>query len=197
MYSKNNKPQVSDKDTPCLKLLEVVTDANGQKVYLTPYTGMRITPDMLSGKTFIEPKYDSGTVNEIYRENENYLIVREGFIHTFDYDILITDLVSNIKVFEWVVTEGEERTLCDDVVKQLGYPLYTYPNILNVTLCECVIPAGTPFVRGSECINPYIEEYYASGAIRVTKILHEFTKEDFMEKDISKIVKHIIENNKI
>ncbi len=210
MYSKENEPQVSDKDILCLKILEVVEDANHQKVYLTPYANMRITPDMLSGKTLIEPEY-----NYDVNKYGNYARIKEGFIHTFDYDMSILDLISNIEVFGWLVLERTERTLRADVVKQLGYPYYTFPNVLdvvkqlgypyytfpnvlNVTLCKCVIPAGTPFFRGSEHSNPYFENHYASKAIRVTKILHEFTKEYYMEKDENKIynfIKDIVENS--
>lgn len=195
MYSKNIEPQVSDKDIPCLKLLEVVEDANHQKVYLTPYVNMRITPNMLSGKTLIEPEYNLDVI-----KGGNYVKIKEGFIHTFDYDMSIIDLISNIEFFDWLVLERSESTLGANVVKQLGYPYYTFPNILNVTLCKCVIPAGTPFFRGSKHRDPYFENYYASKAIRVTKILHEFTKEDYMEKDVNKIynfIKDIIENNRI
>lgn len=201
MYSKNIELQVSDKDIPCLKLLEVVEDANQQKAYLTPYINMRITPDMLSGKTLIKPEYDlDNTINKIYCDCENCVKVKEGFIHTFQYDISIKDLIFNIEVFKYPVLEGVERAFSTNAVKQLGYPYYIYPDVLNITLCKCVIPAGVPFIRGSERIDPYFEIYYASKAIRVTKILHEFTKEDYMEKDVNKIynfIKNIIENNRI
>lgn len=194
-YSKNGL-QVSEKDTPCLKLLEVVRDANGQKAYLTPYTSMRITPDMLSGKTLIEPE---DTIENIYSFDYDYVRIKEGFIHTFDYDMSIIDLISNIEVFEWLILEGLERTLGTNAVEQLGYPYYVYPDVLNITLCKCVIPAGTPFIRCSEHVEPYFENCYASKAIRMTKILYEFTKDDYLERDKNKIynLMDIIKNNRI
>ena len=198
MYSKNIEPQVSDKDIPCLKLLEVVEDANNQKVYLTPYINMRITPDMLSGKTLIEPGHNLDTINNI--NCGNYVRIKEGFIHTFDYDISIMSLKYPIEIFENFVMQGLDCSIGPDVVKQLGYPYYTFPHILNVTLCKCVIPAGTPYFKGSKHSNPYFEDQYASKAIRITKILHEFTKDDYMEEDENKIynfIKDIIENNKL
>ena len=190
MYSDNVGLQRSDKEVRGWKVLEIVEGKNGEKVYVTPYQFMPVTQAMLEGAEPVVPK-DNPLLTG------NNMPINRGYIHIYG-DVQLKDMAYIIER-QCAYLFMDDTWITGGVIAQYDLPVYASPRVLGIALCECVIPAGVDYLHGESEISGafhYVDSYAAS-SIRIKRITHEFTVENYGLNSITRIVGKLFEERKI
>ena len=173
---------IAANDIKCYKILQTVLGKDNQKLYLTPYQFMTITPEMLSGRKLVKALGDERIIETTY-SGTDVNSISKGFIHTYG-KMSEDDLINNLNIHcELIGSIDTFYCFFDFNYSELHH------TIMSVALCECVIPKGTPYYIGFDDNEITKVESYASKAIRIEKILYEFTEDD--KCDRPKIVREL------
>lgn len=210
-------PEKSNKDISCIKLLIKIQFENGEEKYVTPFYYKELSPSILEGKELLKPEEDEEkisyiynsthySIDDIYNPNpETYIMISKGYIHVYNDTIDLNDLIMYIKnqceylgkddpfynafIMHTKTSESEIKSNMNPIVK-------------GVVLCECIIPANTEFYRGgidTQSVKNHIWDNTAAKAIRINKIIHEFTLEEYQNYKIDEIIQDLfmVKNNLI
>ncbi len=145
MITTQGEIRVADKDITCWKLVEILSDRDGERIYATPYMFKYVSEPVLEGKYPFwtgQPDYNyelcPGMRNRIFR----------GFIHTYaipatdEIDAVVTDL-------KYAITSVNSHESFMTVDKMRGLPnCDIMPRVIGIALYRCVIPKGTEYLEG-------------------------------------------------
>ena len=181
MYSDSVGLQRSDKEVRGWKVLEIVEGKNGEKVYVTPYQFMPVTQAMLEGAEPITPKD-----NPIWSDAN--MQIDRGFIHIYG-DVPPKDM-ANIIERQCTYLNADDTWITGGAIAQYDLPVYASPKVLGIALCECVIPAGVDYLHGETEISGafHYVDAYAACSIRIKRIAHEFTVENYGLNSLTRII---------
>lgn len=131
------------RDIPCWKIVEYVTDRDGNPVAVTPYRFAHLDETVLEG---IFP-YEASGDKDVKRGRCGrglYLIVDKGYVHCFaepDRSI-VGDLMFLLK------TVGQPESCLADAYAAALPNTDPCPEIKGYALYRCVIPEGALYIKG-------------------------------------------------
>lgn len=146
MLTTQGETRVADRDITCWKVVEILSDRDGERIYATPYMFKHVPETVLEGESPLytgQPDYTyelcPGVCNHILK----------GFIHTYavpatgnEIDAAVSELtyaIASVNSHETYLTADKMRGLpnCDML-----------PWVIGVALYRCVIPKGTEYLEG-------------------------------------------------
>lgn len=210
-------PEKSNEDISCIKLLIKIQFENGEEKYVTPFYYKELSPSILEGKELLKPEdeeeirkvykvYDSThySINDIYNPNpKTYIMISKGYIHVYNDTIDLDDLKM------YIINQCEYLGKDDPFYNAFIMRTKTSeskikpnmnPIVKSVVLCQCIIPANTEFYRGGidiESVKKDIWDNTAAKAIRINKIIHEFTLEEYQNHKIAEIIQDLWNKNNL
>lgn len=142
---------IAEKDIPCLKILEIdKAGSSDDACHVTPYRGVKVPPEVLSGeKNFLPKRQEPGDYEVMPYFDSNFRLCAEvssGAIHTF------------------ACAEDSAQTIASEICFLRRF-LSSRNTVTVVYLC--VIPEGTEYMEGT------FDEHkcYGSKAVRFEREL--------------------------
>ncbi len=138
---------VADRDITCWKMVEILSDRDGERVYVTPYMFKYIPETVLEGKYPFrtgQPDYTyelcRGLCNRIFR----------GFIHTYAIPTTDDKIDAVATELKYAITSVNSHESYMTVEKLRGLPnCDLMPWVIGIALYRCVIPKGAEYLEGS------------------------------------------------
>lgn len=163
LTTRQTKADTAANSIRCWKILEELESPDHtEPIIVTPYAWERVPHSVLTGLDDFVAVGDEVTEEKMLDErmSEGRASLEAGYIHT--YADICGDLDLNAIAHELAfVRDGGMGTFRDAFMRtdklrefgygEYGYPVYGGPRILNAMLCECEIPAGTPYFYG-DCL---------------------------------------------
>lgn len=154
-----NQPalKIAKRDITCWKVVEVIIGANDERVAITPYAAMVLNDDTIKGKNIMKPR-DWTAASMIEKSIDSELAecsasnvqaeITKDLIHTFAVPKTRQEFIAIAKELCSLCDFLDKRdyTVCSATMKEIDCP--EGPMVVEMRLCECVIPAGTKYIEG-------------------------------------------------
>lgn len=179
IYTNQPALKVAEHDITCWKAVEVIIGVNNERVTITPYAAMVLNNDTINGKSIMKP-YDWMAANMIEKSIDSELAecsassvqaeITKDLIHTFAVPETRQEFIAIAKEMCSLCDFLDRRdySLRSSSLKEIDCPVG--PMVVEMRLCECVIPAGTKYIEGFYTTHwgGGLTRSYASRALRFT-----------------------------
>lgn len=146
MITTQGEITVADRDITCWKLVEILSDMDGERIYATPYMFKHVPETVLEGKSPFytgQPDY----TYELYPGMYNHIL--KGFIHTYAVPATEEEVDAMASELKYAIAPVNSHETYLTVDKLRGLPnCDLMPWVIGIALYRCVIPEGTEYLEG-------------------------------------------------
>ena len=146
MITTQGETSIADRDITCWKVVEILSDMDGERIYATPYMFRHVPQDVLDGKR----PFWTGQPERTYELCEgmcNHIL--KGFIHTYAVPVTGDEIDAAVSELTYAIASVNSHETYLTAEKMRGLPnCDMLPWVIGVALYRCVIPKGTEYLEG-------------------------------------------------